>query len=232
MRLTTNLTSIFILLLHCACGNNVAEKVVPLPDEVEAQSAMNANDYDTAISIYTSLISEDPDEYRYYVAISAAYAARAGIDIINLANYRINDNSPVFDQLLNFVPRNPTSLQLTDIEQSVEILLQVPEGLEDPQINSSANTQIALYGAAHATMLLASFYKFTITGQLDPETLDNMSEADAEKILAALEIAASSGDTSTSSTLAKTIATIEEAPGSSSADKLKTFLILSASEDN
>jgi len=218
---------LFASIAGASCGpSNAYEDFVEITDEERAHRALNNGRFDQAIDIYLQMIEDEPTEYRYLTLIAAALAARSGIDLVRLVDNSINPNLPLFEQILDFVPNDPTEEQLADISVSVQYLQMVPPDLTDSIINASANLQITLYASSHAAMVLSKFYKRTVTNQLDPEALDQMTDDDADMIIQSLTIGASSGDTGVGNTVGNTLDAINSADGFSSSEKLKAFLIL------
>src|SRR5687768_15328272 len=55
-----------------------------LTTEEQARQALNDGDYDTAVTLFTELVAEEPDDYQLRAVLGAAYAARAGFDILSV----------------------------------------------------------------------------------------------------------------------------------------------------
>lgn len=212
-------------IMMASCQGNVAEGTVDLSKPSRAKSALDNLEFDTAIQLYEELIVEQPSAFEYLALAATAYAGRAGADILDIATGDFSGEGTLTDTIGDFVPREPSRQQLDDIAAAVALLQAIPLVRVDASLQASAKVQLGIYLTVKATMLINSFSKLTASGQLDPTTLDQMTEEDATEILDSLQAAAEiSDDPELKSKIEGMLAGIDAGEGASSDEKLKDFL--------
>ena len=180
--------------LSCGGTSNVADceegkKQVPCSartKEEDARRALDDKEYDTAITLLTELISDEPDNYTRHTLLAAAYAARAGFDILNVAKAQFSGGGTLFDKLASFLPSPKDlgvagyKLSLGDMKSGVDVLNLIPaatmQATDSDKYAASAALQLTLYQSAYSIMYLNQFTISADTGQVDLNQLQNMSE--------------------------------------------------------
>jgi hypothetical protein len=231
-----------------ACGGtaNVADcesakKIKPCSQRTKVEDAendLNAGDYDDAITLLTESISDDPTDYTQYPLLSAAYAARAGLDILNIASANFSGSGGLVDALTSFIPgpaqtgaaAYPT--HVADMKSAVDVLHEIPAAnLADTsgdKYAASAVLQLTLYQSAYAIMFLNQFAISATTGQIDLKQLSTMSESDAETVIenlaAAGQIPGVSNNAALQTQVQSALSQINSEPGTTQKDKLDAFI--------
>lgn len=244
-RLTYWILLIAALLGGCGGTANVADcedgkKQVPCNErtkEEDARKALDAGDLDTAIELLTQLLADEPTDYSRNPLLGAAYASRAGFDILNVAKAKFSSGGSLLEQMAAFLP-DPADrgvagyeLSLADMKASVDVLRLIPnEKLVDTTAEkyaASAVLQLTLYQAAYSVMYLNKFVISATTGQVDLTQLSSMTDADAliviNNLIAAGQIP-NSDDPALQQRVNEALADIQDQDGNTDKDKLRAFV--------
>ncbi|MDQ3234580.1 MAG: hypothetical protein M3Q07_22480 [Pseudobdellovibrionaceae bacterium] len=221
---------ILLWALHgCDTGSH-AEPYASLTRDEEARAALDALDYETAVEIYKELIEAEPESYERYRYLSAAYAAAAGFDIIEVAKSDVSGASgSLLDALGTFLPADPSAEQLESIGLAKDILLSIPAELRskdntEVEYASGAATQLEFYQSAYSIMYINRFAQVTPTGTLDPERLESMTDEDVTNILANFSQVAATGGEGVPAAAEKVLVQIDQQEGATQKEKLINFL--------
>lgn len=219
------------------CGeDNLAEDSAEKTSEQEAKSLMNAGKYQEAIDILEPLYEDEPTEYARLPLLAAAYAGKAGIEILSLLDAQIEAASSgtsgsIFDQVKAFLPDDYTRTELNIMDQSVETLLVIPESLRgetgDPDYGPSAEFQLTLYQTVYSSMYVNLFVSVDPSGNLDPSKLEDLTADDVSNILGALEGAAASQGAQSeevSAAVSEALEEIEQQEGADDREKLINYI--------
>ncbi len=180
----------FLLLSACGTQNMAASYTDDTPDE-RAKRALDEGRYDEAIEIYETLIEGAPESYERYPLLSAAYAGKAGVDIVSIVKAQLEDSSgsgSVFEMMGSFVPADPSDDELAAIQLSIATLEAMPSDHRSDgsfEYSLGAAFQLTLYLAASSAMVLNQFT--TAEGSFTPESLADMSDADVDAIISNLD---------------------------------------------
>lgn len=223
-----------------SCGtDNVLEKYDTESRDDLAKKALNSQDYDTAIEIYTELIASEPEGYFRYPLLSAAQAGKAGINILEIVKEKFASSGGtggVLDSIGAYIPSNPTSEQVDNIKAAVATLERMPPahrsektGFDECNYCSGAAFQYNLYLGSSSVMVMKKYTKKDDKGKVNREQLNEMTDEEVEYILDNLdEIAASSGESESSSNMGASVgAVLEEiksSPGESDKEKLIAYI--------
>ena len=232
-------------LSSCGGDANVADceegkKQIPCSErtkEEEARKALDEGDLDTAIALLTELIAEEPDNYGRNPLLGAAYASRAGFDILNVAKAKFSSGGSLLEQMTTFLP-DPADkgaagydLSLGDMKSSVGVLRLIPaDKLSDvtaEKYAASAVLQLTLYQAAYSIMYLNKFAISATTGQVDLGQLATMTDADALIILENLAAAGQipgAEDPALQARVNEALADIRTQDGTTDRDRLRAFV--------
>ncbi len=232
-------------LAGCGGEANVADceegkKQVPCSErtkEEEARKALDDGDLDSAIALLTELIAEEPDNYGLNPLLGAAYASRAGFDILNVAKSKFASGGSLIEQMTSFLP-DPADkgaegydLSLGDMKSSVDVLRLIPsDKLADTTAEkyaASAVLQLTLYQAAYSIMYLNKFAISATTGQVDLDQLATMTDEDALIILENLAAAGQipgSEDPALQQRVNEALADIRNQDGNTDRDRLRAFV--------
>lgn len=232
-------------LAGCGGDANVADceegkKQVPCSErtkEEDARKALDEGDLDTAIALLTELIAEEPDNYARNPLLAAAYASRAGFDILNVAKAKFSSGGSLLETMTSFLP-DPKDrgaagyeLSLGDMKGGVDVLRLIPtDKLAETSAEkyaASAVLQLTLYQAAYSIMYLNKFAISAETGTVDLNQLATMSEEDALIVLENLAAAGSipgSDDPALQTKVNEALADIKNQDGTTNSDKLKAFV--------
>ena len=225
------LTAAFVI-CQMSCGSdNLAEPSTENTPEEEARAALNNDDWDKAIELYSALITEQPADFRLYPLLGTCYAGRSGVDLLNIVKAQFSAgssaNGGIFGTIGSFLPQSPTDSQVSDIAAAVNIITSMPE---DHRSNSGeyiysaeAFFQLNLYTAAQGGMFINKFSQITETGELDQEKLQEMSEEEVDALLTNLGSVASGGD-DLATGVSEALEGINGQEGGSSKEKLINYL--------
>ncbi len=213
------------------CDDGYAKsKCTQRTKDEDARIALDHEDYDTAISLLTELITAEPEQYQRYPLLSAAYAARSGFDIFNIVTANFGGSSSLLQTMGSFLPTPVTrgslyEASLTDMSSGVTTLLTIPQeqrlATSADKYATSAVLQLTLYQAAYGVMLLNKF-TYSASGY-DPSLLANMTAADAAAILEAIAGAASASGSGAGSAAAAAFAAISSHPGATDQERLAAW---------
>ncbi len=195
-----------------------------------ARVALDDNDYDTAITLLSELISADPSGFERYPLLSAAYAARSGFDVFNVVSGNFGGSNSILQVMSSFLP-TPTSrgdrydASLTDMALAVSTLLDIPperrSSTSGDKYAASAVIQLTIYQAAYGVMLLNK-YTYGPSGY-DPSRLSTMTAADATAILAAFVGSAAASNNGAGAAASTAISAISAQPGATDQERLAAW---------
>lgn len=179
---------VLLLWLVVSCGtNNLASPYAEDTPDEKAKKALDEGRYDDAIATYEELISADPEGYQRYALLSAAYAGKAGIDIVNILKAQLGGASSggsVFELVGSFVPAVPSEEQLNAIQSAITTLEAMPlehRSAGTYEYSDGAAFQLSLFLAASSVMVLNQFA--LPTGKFSPDSLADMSDAEVDAVL-------------------------------------------------
>ena len=209
-------------------GGYARSKCVHRTKDEDARIALDKGDLDTAVTLLSELVADDPTNYQRYPLLAAAYAGKSGFDILNVVTANFGGSNSLIQTMTSFLP-TPISRgalydqSLTDMDSSIKTLTAIPAELRtstsSDKYATSAVLQLTLYQAAYGVMLLNKFTYSTTA--YDPSQLANMTAADAAAILAAF--AGASGSSGAGSAAAKAIAAIQAQPGGTDQEKIAAW---------
>lgn len=220
--------------LSCAPAN-VGKKQETISPEEKAQELMNDGDFVGAIALLEPLVENEPEGYARFPLLAAAYAGLAGVDIISILKSMLTggDTASPFALILDFIPEDATEESADILDKGVSILNQIPIELigaeGDEAYGTSAELQLVLYQTVYATMLLRLTLNFDANGEIDLDSLENLSLEDARRILDALGGAAAvapSGENAQAvgGSVQSTLDDIDSQEGDDDAERLRNYL--------
>lgn len=226
-----------ILLTACGqknafdCDGGIAKSKCSQRTKFEdARIALDHGDLDTAIRLLSELITDEPTDYQRYPLLSAAYAARSGLDILNIVTANFGGNTSMLQTMSGIIP-TPATLgdaypqSLDDMNEANVTLLAIPAELRSAtsgdKYAASAVLQLTLYQSAYAVMYLNKF-TFSTSGY-DPSLLSSMTPDDAAAILNALAQAGEASGGAAGSAAQAAIAAIQGQPGATDAEKIAAW---------
>ena len=223
---------IFVLILATGCSDkNLAEESTENTDEEEARIALNNEDWDSAIELYVALVAEDSTVYSYHPRLATCYAGRSGIDLLNIVKAQFDGSSSaeggIFDTIGGFLPDDPTDAQLSDIDLAVKTLQAMPSDHRDQsgtyEYSGEAYFQLNLYTVSQSGMFINKFSEPTATGELNQDTLNEMTDAEVEAVLSNLE-GLSGGDDEIAAGVNEALNGIDGQEGSTQKEKLINYI--------
>jgi hypothetical protein len=219
------------LLMASSCGTaNVFDckdgraksKCTKRTKDEDARIALDNGDMETAVRLLQELVDAEPEEYKRYPLLAAAYAGKSGFSILSaMTPGAVSDD--IAKSMTSLLPTPATKGDgyddsVKDMMKGRDTLVNIPEALRASTSSDkyalSASLQLTLYQAAYAIMLLNK-YTYSTT-EYDPSKLSSMTAEDAEKILDALK--AAGGDSATKATAA-----IDAQPGATTQEKLAAW---------
>ena len=228
------------LALIAACGTNPFKTYDKKDPAEDASVALEQNNPQKAINILEAALADDPGNVTYTSLLSMAYAQRAGIDPLTLAQKMgTSTTSSSTSSTTSTAPANgvtslfsvmpaATDANIADVDKAVALIISIPNASR-----ISADTlKLAMFQTAAMT-LRAKALDTNGDGVLSPAELLAMSTTSATAILSQLAGAAGAfaGNTSTSTTdaaasaqVTKIQAAIDACPGASTDEKLKNYL--------
>lgn len=223
--------------LSCGSGNffecsggHARSKCSKLTKDEEARRALDNDDLDTAVTLLSELVAEEPSNYQRYPLLAAAYAGKSGFDIFNVATASFGNSTTLLQTMSEFLP-SPTALgdlysqSLDDMNSSITTLSAIPEDLRattsSDKYATSAVLQLTLYQAAYGVMVLNKF-TYGVAGY-DPTLLSTMTAEDAAMILHAFIGAATTASGGTSTSVSDAILAIQSQPGATDAEKIAAW---------
>lgn len=239
------LLCLLVLLMSACADTNFAESYTENTPEEEARIKLEEKDYDGAITAYEALIAENPTEYKYYPLLATAYAANAGVKIIDMVQAQIDSGGSggagIFDTMGTFVPDDPTDAQMTSLNTAIDWLESMPTDHRSDaglyEYSAEASLSLTLYLAASSSMLLKRYQPPEVTnaeGEEEPaeftrEDLEEMSDEEVDALLDNLDTIAAQ-DSSTEANQAveaqveATLESIEAQEGATQKEKLINYL--------
>lgn len=213
------------------CSGGVAgSNCSALSKEEEARKAMDTGDFDAAIELLNELINEEPTNYKRHPLLSAAYAARSGFDILNIATADFGSDKSLLQSMSSFLPTPITrgelyDQSLIDMQSANATLLAIPEELRastsGDKYATSAVFQLTLYQGAYGVMLLNKF-TYSATAY-DPSLLSNMTDADAQTILDSFAAASAANGNAAGNAANSAISSIQTHAGSTDRERIAAW---------
>lgn len=217
-------------------------KCEPASPLEEAQKALNTNQSDRAIELLEQYQLDHPGDYSYYPLLAAAYAQKAGIDIFKMLDVgdegeggEPGETNTFLDTIGAFLPTpsdmsaDAYQLSLTFLALANSTLEAMPEEQREDAATypyaASAKFQLSLYTSAYGVMFLNQFVLPDLDnpGEIDLETLSNLSAADAAIIIDSFTQAAGAGGPLSAG--AQNILTqIENSPGDTTEEKIQAYV--------
>jgi hypothetical protein len=201
-----------------------------LTKEEDARVALDDGDLETAVTLLSELVTADPTNYQRYPLLAAAYAGRAGFDILNIATANFGGNSSLIQTMGAFLP-TPLSRgslydqSLSDMKLANATLTGIPEELRSATSSdkyaTSAVMQLTLYQSAYGVMVLNKFtYSST---DYDPSLLSSMTAEDAAAVLTAFAAAGAASGGNMAKAVNSALAAIQAQPGATDQEKLAAW---------
>jgi hypothetical protein len=232
-------TTLSISLLN-ACGPNAFEAMEKKDPAEKATVALENGDAQKAIDILSDALADDPTNQQYISILSMAYAQRAGLDPLTLAQNMatsqstgLASSSNGITSLFSIMP-TATDAHIADVDQAVTLLISIPSA----DRKSYDTLKLAMFQTAAMTLRTKALDK-NGDGELTADELLSMSTSSATSLLNQLASAAVafSGATlptgTTDAQAAAQITAIQSAissqPGASDEEKLKNYLARSRS---
>ena len=221
----------------CAAGKTTGICSQQTPDE-RAQAKLNSGDYDGAITELGDLIAAEPATYSRLPILAAAYAARAGLNILTVAKSNFSGGGSIVDAFSAFIPTPKTvgkaayKTHVTDMQSAVAALKKIPAALlattSASAYASSASLQQTIYTAAYGVMFLNEFAISSDTGKLDQTQLATMSESDADAIInnfaSTGQIPAVGATAAVQAQITATLVKINAEPGATNKEKIAAYM--------
>lgn len=235
MKSLTKKFMLFVVLgAFTACGSNPYKSYEEKDPAEDATVALENNDANKAISILTDALEADPDNVIYKSVLALAYAQRAGIDPLTIAQKMGTSSSSSstssgngLTSLFSIMP-DATDANIADVDVAVALLYSIPTA----QRISADILKLAMFQVAAMT-LRSKQLDTDGDGVLSTAELLQMTPESAVAILSQLAAAAGiySGSTSTSTTdkaaseqISKIQTTIQDQPGATDQEKLQSYL--------
>ena len=208
-------------------------KCTVLTTDEKIRRALNDGDLDTARTLLEEAITEEPDNYERYPLLSAVYAGLAGFQLLAiLQQTSASGSSSITDAMDAFLP-SPEGMTREEYDSRIDLLGDAITTINSmpaeflatastDKYAASAAQQLGIYQAAQASMYMKLFtYDFT-AGSPDPSQVSNLTEEDANVIMALLSSVAAGGGPMAEVATA-TLASIN-AGGGTVRDNLANFL--------
>ena len=198
-------TFFFLLLLPIlsSCGSMVpvcrgphdpSQFCIATTDDDQAIVSLNEKDFDAAIDSLEVLITHDPLGYMRYPRLSAAYAGRAGVDLLTILTSALEGGesegpeaiSAVLPSIADYTLSSYLAL-IKDLTTAIQTLDRMPliqrRKSLDPALywTSSAQTQYFLYTTS-LPLMCVTVYDFILSNPDQLETLSSSSSCDASQI--------------------------------------------------
>lgn len=213
------------------CNGGIAKSKCSQRTKLEdARIALDHGDMDTAIKLLSELITDEPENYERYPLLAAAYAARSGLDVLNIVTANFGGNSSILQTMSAVIP-TPASMgdsypkSLDDMNEANVTLLAIPESFRSATSSdkyaASAVLQLTMYQSAYAVMYLNKF-TYSSTGY-DPSLLSSMTADDAAAILNSLASAGAASGGAAGSAAQAAIDAIMAQPGATDAEKIAAW---------
>lgn len=223
---------VIFLFLTVSCGPNSFKSFEKADPAEDATVALERGDPQKAIDLLTDALVEDPSNQKYISILALAYAQRAGVDPLTLAqNMGSSSSSGTSGNgvtgLFSIMPV-ATEAAIADVDYAVTLLLTIPSA----DRKTYDTLKLAMFQTAALT-LRSKILDVNGDGILSTEELLAMTPASAIAMLSQLANAATAfaGGSSTSTTdvaAAAKITAIQTAisaeEGANDSEKLKNYL--------
>ncbi len=219
--------------LSVGCGKNIFQEYEKEDPAQESANAMERGESQKAIDILEPAIEKDPDNYVLISLLSAAYAQKHEVDILDLALAMADGDdedsgtkTSGIAVLWPFLPE-ASAANMNGLSTAVELLESIPV----PERTSADNFKLAILSTASVSLRAKSF-DTNGDGQLSTQELLAMGEDDAtaiiEGILAASSVLSSGSEIGENSDKAASrITSISDAitgqEGETDAEKLANY---------
>ena len=237
MRLASWALMVLPLSLSMACGtNNLGSKYDQKTTAEQAKIALDGGDYESAIELYQALISDEPEAYQYYPLLSTSYAAKAGIvlaDSLKSSSSGSGSGGGISSEVSNIIPASPTQQQLSDLDEAIKTLTNMPEehrrNRGDYPYSSGAAFQLSLFQTMYSFMILKQYSNPTAGGGVSKEKLAAMTDTEATAALSSLEAAVSNAPDTESGRALKTVGSakleaIKASTGTTDKERLQSYI--------
>mgnify|MGYP006287764959 CR=1 FL=1 len=209
----------------------------PTPEEL-ARRHLNKGEFQDAIDVLTTAITDEPENYLRYPLLAAAYAGRGGIDILGIARNQLSTGTSPLQALSSFLP-SPASVDsatyqtnLTDVAAAVATLNAIPTSIISDttafEYSASAVLQLTIYQGSYSIMYLNQFIISPTTGSITVDQLESMTDAQAEQVLANLlavgQVPGASGDSAMQTAVSGIVDNINTQSGTSTKEKIKAYV--------
>lgn len=235
MMINVRIYLLTLLVTHLvSCGPNPFKSYETKDPGEDATVALEEGNPNKAIRILSEALQDEPENWQWVSILALAYAERAGINALTLAQkMSSNSGGPATTStnevttLFAILP-SATDANISDVDEAVSLMLTIPA---DNRTTADV-LKIGMYQAASLT-LRTKKYDTNGDGIVSPSELLAMSTGDALTILNQLAGAAAAfaGGTTSSSTeqaAAAQISTIQSAigtcPGANQEAQLKNYL--------
>jgi len=235
MKVSMSLILIVFFAFLNGCGSGNAFSSLETADAgQDAVHELENNNPDKAISILESALNSDPDNWQLVSILSAAYAQKHGISLIDLALNMATSATELVsenDQLSQIWPYLPpaTDENLTGIATALDLLRSIPISSR----TDADNFKLALLSTASVSLRLKSF-DVDGDGQLSASELLALGLDDATAVLNGLlgatealdSISSSLGDSSdqTTESITQMYTDIQNSEGDDDREKLNNYL--------
>lgn len=187
------IATLFTLTFFTACGTGNIYKDFEEEDAAEdAAIELENGNPGEAIKILESALESDPDNYVLLSLLSAAYAQRGGVSMVDIAlnmaesaDSEDSDSQNGIAALWPFLPE-ATDSNISDVDYGLSLLQSIPSD----ERTDADNFKMAVLSTALASLELKAL-DTNGDGELSIEELANLSSASADTILSALSGAAS-----------------------------------------
>ena len=224
---------ITLLTVIYSCGPNHLASLERDDPAEDATIALEDGDPNKAINILTKALEDDSSNWKYVSILALAYAERAGINALTLAqNMASNSESGTSSSnevtaLFSILPE-ATDQNISDVDQAVSLMIAIPS---DSRTTADV-LKIAMFQTASLT-LRTKKYDLNGDGIVSASELLAMTSGDAVTILSQLASAAtafatggssSSTDQAAASQISAIQSAIDSCSGPDQETKLKNYL--------
>jgi len=219
------------LIAISACGANPYKNYEKKDPAEDATVALEEGNPNKAISILTSALESDPENWVYVSILGMAYAERGGINALTLAQNMASGSSSTstngVTSLFSIMPE-ATDSNIADVDSALANMMRIPAASR----TTADVLKIAMFQTAALT-LRTKKYDLDGDGTISAAEAFAMSGGDATAILSQLAGAASAfasgNSTSTTDKAAAAQVTniqtkIAACPGATESDQLKNYL--------
>lgn len=226
-----------VMLLGLVFGGCDTNVFVGAEDSDPAQLAtrrMEKNDPDGAIGILESALESDPGNQQLTGLLGAAYAQKAGVDMLSFLEAMLTDDSSESSDgdsttaLLRVLP-DPTADVLDNLDHAVDLLASI-----DASLRTAAETfQLSLYMTSGVYLRIKAFDDDG-DFKISPEEIANLTLDEAIDLIgsianaASIVAAASSGDGADNSKMSDQLdsvqTAIDTAEGGDERERLQNYL--------